>query len=99
MFDADHKRLLRDLIDDVERAKHAAIMGPILNEVIGPDMVGMFGPPLNAGAVVQPKPALLCMFPRAFRPFPPPYPFDALVVYVPASIVQKARDHPIAVAS
>ena len=62
-------------------------------------MVGMFGSQPNAGAVVQPKPALLCLFLRDFKPFPPPDPLDALVIYVPASIVQQARDHPIAVAA
>ena len=51
-------------------------------------------------------------FCRTLSPFPPPDPLDhysavvcsqttrvALVIYVPASIVQQARDHPIAVAS
>ena len=75
-------------------------------------MVGMFGPQPDAGAVVQPNPALLCLFLWDFKPFPPPDPLDhcpavvclqttrgALVIYVPASIVQQARDHPIAVAA
>jgi len=74
-------------------------MGSVLYKVIGPDMVGMFGSQPNAGAVVQPKPALLCLFLRDFKPFPPPDPLDTLVIYVPASIVQQARDHPIAVAA
>ena len=62
-------------------------------------MVGMFWPQPDARAVVKPNPALLCLFVRDFKPFPPPDPLDALVIYVPASLVQQARDHAIAVAS
>ena len=62
-------------------------------------MVGMFGPQPNAGSVVQPKPTLLGLFLWDFKPFPPPDPLDALMIYVPASIVQHAGDHAITVAS
>jgi hypothetical protein len=39
------------------------------------------------------------LFLRDFKPFTPPDPLDARVIYVPASIVQQARDHVIAIAS
>lgn len=39
-LDADHERLLRELVDDVERAEYSAVVGPVLDEIIGPDMVG-----------------------------------------------------------
>ncbi len=90
-FNPDHERLLGKLVDDVECAEYSAVVGPVLDEIIGPDMVGMFGPQPNAGAIVQPKPALPCLFLRDLKPFPPPDPLDALVIYVPASIVQRMR--------
>ena len=75
-------------------------------------MVGMFRPQPNAGAVIQPKPALLCLFLQDFKPFPPPDPLDhysavvcsqatrgALVIYVPAAVVQHSRDDAITVSS
>ena len=36
---ADHQRLLGKLINDFERLKRSSIMGAILDEVVGPDMV------------------------------------------------------------
>lgn len=77
---ADHQRLLRKLIDDVERAEYPPIVGPILNEVIGPDMVRTLWPQPNTRSVVQPKPPLLWLFLRDFQPLPPPYPFDPFIV-------------------
>ena len=38
-FDADHQGPLRELIDDIERAIYPSVVGPILDEVVGPDMV------------------------------------------------------------
>jgi hypothetical protein len=37
-------------------------MGSIFNEVVGPDMVGMFRPQPNARAVIQPKPPAFGLF-------------------------------------
>ena len=36
---ADYQRLPGELVDDVENAIGAAFRGPVLHEVIGPDMV------------------------------------------------------------
>lgn len=59
----------------------------------------MFGPQPYARPVVQPEPTLLRLFLRDSKPFPPPDPLDALMIYVPASIVQHAGDHAITIAS
>ena len=42
--DADHQRLLGEFIDDVEDAVGATVMRAVLDEVVGPDVVGMSQP-------------------------------------------------------
>jgi len=37
-----------ELVDDVEKAKFASLMGAFLEEVVGPDVVGTLGPQPNA---------------------------------------------------
>jgi hypothetical protein len=37
-----------ELVDDVEQADFAPIMGALLEEVIGPDLVGALGPQSEA---------------------------------------------------
>src|SRR5690554_3476823 len=54
-IDADRQALPGELVDDVEHAELPAIVGPALNEVIGPDMVGVFGPKPDARSVIQPE--------------------------------------------
>jgi hypothetical protein len=49
-------------VDNVEHAIFASIMGAVLDKVIGPDMVGVFGPKPNTGAVIEPQAALLGLF-------------------------------------
>src|SRR5690606_30135325 len=41
--DPDRQALPSELVDDVEHAELSAIVGPALDEVIGPDMVWMLG--------------------------------------------------------
>ena len=47
------RALVRELIDHIEHPVLAAIMGAVLDEVVGPDMVGMLGPQADAGAISQ----------------------------------------------
>ena len=42
-IDADHQRLPGELVDDIERPIYPPIMRSILDEVVGPDMVGPLG--------------------------------------------------------
>ena len=41
----------RIFVDDVQNAVRYTVMGPVLHEVIGPDVVGSFRPETNAGAI------------------------------------------------
>jgi len=74
-------------------------MGAILNEVVGPNVVWSLRPQSHAGPIVQPKPTLLGLFLWDFKPLPSPNSFYALMIYVPAAIIQHARNHTIAVSS
>jgi hypothetical protein len=59
---------VRELIDHIEHPVLAAIMGAVLDEVVGPDMVGMLGPQADAGAVGQPQPSAFGLLGRHFQP-------------------------------
>ena len=48
-----------ELVDDVEHADSASIMGAILDEVVGPHVIAVLGPQPDAGAVIQPETAAL----------------------------------------
>lgn len=73
-------------------------MCPVLDAVVGPDVVGALRPEPNARPVVQPKPYFLSLLLRDLQPFTPPDPFDPLVVHTPACVVQQTGDHAIAIA-
>ena len=72
-------------------------MGSVLDEVIGPDVVRAFRSEPDAGSIIQPKPALLCLFLWNFKPFAPPDPLNPLVVHMPARVVEQPADHAIPV--
>ncbi len=42
-LDPDGQALAGELVQDIEHAKGPLVMGPVMNEVIGPDMVGPLG--------------------------------------------------------
>ena len=85
-------------------------MCPVLDEVVGPDVVRALRPEPNARPVVQPEPPLLSLLLWDLQPFTSPlaivlgpmadkgFPLDPLVVHVPASVVQQTRHHAIPIA-
>ena len=86
-------------IDHAQHAERSAILGPILHEVIGPDLVRPFRPQPHARAVVEPQTAPFRLLLRHFQPLPPPDPPHALDVHPPALVDQQPADPSIAVAS
>ncbi len=87
------------LIQDVQRPERPAIVRPMMNEVIRPDMVAIFGPETNARAIVEPKPAFLRLFHGHFEPLTSPQALDTLVVHQPTCIPQQSRNPTIAVST
>ena len=61
-------------------------------------MVWAFWPEADTRPVIQPEPSLLGLFLWDFKPLPPPDPLYALVIYMPAAVVQHPGDHAISVA-
>src|SRR5947209_8762404 len=88
-----------ELVDDVEHAKFAPIMGALLDKIIGPDVVGALGPEPNARPVIQPQPPALGLLGRDLQPLASPDPLDPLVVHQPAGPAQQLGDLAIAIAA
>jgi len=59
-------------------------------------MVWAYWSGADAGPVIQPEPTRLCLLLWDFQPFTPPDPLDALVVHMPAAVVQRSGDQAIA---
>ena len=97
--DPDRQRLASELVDDGQHPELAPVVRPVLDEVVGPDVVRPLRPQPDAGSVIEPKPALLRLFPWHLQPLAPPDPLDPLLVHGPARLVQERRDPAVAVAA
>jgi len=88
-----------ELVDDVEQAELAPIMGAFLDKVVGPDVVAVLGPEPDARSVIQPKASALGLPGGDLQPLASPDPLDPLVVDQPAGPTQQRGDLAIAVAA
>lgn len=73
-----------ELVEHDEHAEGPAVLCAVLDEVIGPGMVGSPWPKTNAGAIVQQETAAFWLFTWYFQPFPTPDAIDAFDVDSPA---------------
>jgi hypothetical protein len=89
--------LVGELVDDVEQADFAPVMGALLEKVVGPDVVGALGPQPDARSIGQPQPAALGLPGGDFQPLASPDPLDPFVVDQPASSAQQLGDLAIAI--
>ena len=46
--------LMGELVDNIEQADFAPVMGTLLEKIVGPDMVGAIGPQPDARPVAEP---------------------------------------------
>jgi len=97
--DPDREALVGELVHHVEHPDLSPIMGAVLDEVVGPDVVAVLRPKPDARSVSEPEPPPLRLSGRHLEPFTPPDPLDPLVVDEPAGLSQKRADLPIAVAT
>src|SRR5215207_11046297 len=88
-----------ELVDDVEQAELAAIVGAVLDEVIRPHVIGVLWSQPEAGPVREPQPPALGLPGRHFEPLAAPDPLDPLVVHEPARVSEERADLAIAVAA
>ena len=92
----DRQALQRELVDHVQHAILSAIMGAVLEEVIGPDVIWPFRPKPDAGAIALPDAAALGLPARDLQPFLPPDPLHPLVIDHPARAPQHGGNLPVA---
>src|SRR5215207_9381007 len=97
--DADRQALVRELVDDVEHPEPPSVVRPVLDEVVGPDVVAMLGPQPDARSIRQPEPSAFGLLPGDLQPLASPNPLDPLVVDEPACSAQQLGDLAVAVAS
>ena len=88
-----------ELIDHREHADLPSVMGAILDEVVGPDVVGPAGPETDAGSVIEPEPAPLGLLLGNLQPLPPPDALNPLGVHMPAFGPQQRCNASIAVSA
>ena len=95
--DPDGQALPGVFVDHIEHAELSAIVGSALDEVVGPDMVGVLGPQPDAGSVMEPEPPAFGLLLWNLEPLSSPDPFHPLVVHHPTDPMQHRRDPTIAI--
>ena len=95
--DPDRQAFSRELIHHIQHAILPSIMGAILHEVAGPDMVGPFRTETDAGAAARPDPTALWLPGRDLQTLLTRDPLHPLVVDHPArGATQEGRLLPVA---
>jgi hypothetical protein len=97
--DADRQAFMGELVEHVEHPIFASVMGAVLDEVVGPDMIALLWPQPNARSVGQPEPAALGLLRWDLQPLASPDTLDPLVVDCPARLAQQFGDLAIAIAA
>jgi hypothetical protein len=88
-----------ELVDNVEHADPAPVVGAVLDEVVGPDMIAVLGSEPDAGAVSQPEATTLRLPGGNLQPLASPDPLDPLDVEEPSGPAQQLGDLAIAIAA
>ncbi len=98
-LDAQRQALPGVLVDHRQDLQRPAVVGPLEDEVVGPDVVSALRPEPHARAVIPPQAASFGLLPGHLESFLPPDPLDPLLVHAPARLAQEARDGLVAVAA
>src|SRR5437016_9209136 len=88
-----------ELVEHVEHPILASVMGTVLDEVVGPDMIALLRAQPNARSVGQPESTALGLLMGDLQPLASPDTLDPLVVNYPARLPQEFGDLAIAVAA
>ncbi len=96
--DPDGQALAAELVPHVEPAEGSAVPGPVMHEVVRPDVVHPLGTEPDTGAVTEPESVPFPGLGRYLQPLAPPQALDPLVVDPPAGVAQQGRDAAVAVA-
>jgi hypothetical protein len=95
--DPDRQAFVGELVDHIEHSILPSVVGAVLDEVVEPDVIAVFGPQPDARSVRQPEPATLGLFMGDLQPLASPNPFDPFVVHNPARLLQQPSYLAIAV--
>jgi len=90
--DPDRQAFVGKLIDHIEHAIFPSIVGPILDKIVGPDVIAVLGTQPDARPIRKPEPAALGLFMGDLQPLASPDPLDPLVVDQPALLLQQPGD-------
>src|SRR5215475_12823426 len=97
--DTDRQAFMAELVEHVEHAVLASLVGAVLDKIVGPDMIALLRPQPNARSVGQPEPAALGLLMGNLQPLTLPDTLDPLVVDCPARLAQQRSDLAIAIAA
>ena len=89
----DHQALSRILVHHDQESKNSTVMGSMMHEVIGPDMIGVLWSKSYTGAVVKPQPTSFGLLFRHFQAFTSPQALYTFMVYLP-TFPSKQRGDP-----
>jgi hypothetical protein len=85
--DPDRQAFVGELVDHIEHAIFPSIVGAVIDEVVGPDVIAVLGTQPHAGSVRKPKPAAFGLFMGYLEPLASQDPLDPLVVDDPARLL------------
>ena len=95
----DCQALARELVEDIDCAKRPPVVGPVMNEVVGPDVVSPLRAQLDTRSVVEPQTTPFRLVSGHLQPLAPPQPLNPLVVDLPAPLAQQRCNPSVAVAA
>jgi hypothetical protein len=79
----DGQTFAGELIDQGHQPELAAVVGLGLNEVVAPPRIASLRPQPDAGAIVEPKPAVRPLFHGYFEPLTAPDPLHPIAAHIP----------------
>ena len=88
-----------ELIDNIEHSVLAGVVGAVLDEVVGPDVIRAFRAQADAGAVGKPQAATFRLLMGDLKPLPSPDTLDPPITDRPPSLAQQCSDLSVAVAT
>jgi hypothetical protein len=74
-------------------------MGAVLDEIVGPDVIGMLRPQPDARTIGEPQPPAFWLLLGDLQPLTSPDPFYSRVADQPAGITQQRGDLAISIAA
>src|ERR1700675_3926813 len=80
-IDVDHQAFMGELVDDGQYPVLPPILGPMLDKVVGPDVMAIFRPQPDARSVMQPQTTAFGLLLGNLQPLAPPDALNPLGIY------------------